>query len=256
MAEIMPILVVHRRKLLRQIAQLQASGKSGTGTGLEQEALVLEMNVTRASADTRLGLALTEREGKVIIREAGMTVMKINATTITTQESFMMAIKGRAQFTCHVTTKDGRLPRGAFESLFPTAREGQQRKDDYEKLRLIGCGARDDGQLYALKVMEKRRVLECGQGQGDGGKPTWRRDQLLRERDMMKHTQWTQCHLLVRLHYTFQSRTQLFFVLDYCAGGDLYEYLGTKDGSCLPEPTARYYAAQVFLALRALHALG
>eukprot|EP01062_Namystynia_karyoxenos_P011882 TRINITY_DN1426_c2_g1_i1.p1 TRINITY_DN1426_c2_g1~~TRINITY_DN1426_c2_g1_i1.p1 ORF type:complete len:720 (+),score=237.40 TRINITY_DN1426_c2_g1_i1:85-2244(+) len=264
--------VVHRRKLLRQIAQLQVElARRAKG---DSEALQVNMTVTRPSPDVKLGLTLAEAGGRVHIREvaagsvaeecgleAGMTVINIEGQPVTSQQSFMSFVKGRTSFQACIQTRDGRLPRGPFESLFPGARDGRLKKEDFEKLRLIGKGAfsdvflvrsRKDGRLYALKALEKCRVLETA---GDG-RPSWRRDQLLRERDMMKHTQWTHSNLLVRLHGTFQSRTQLFFVIDYCAGGDLYEYLGTKEGSCLSEPDAQYYAAQIFLGLRALHTHG
>ncbi|CAM9095189.1 unnamed protein product [Heterosigma akashiwo] len=51
----------------------------------------------------------------------------------------------------------------------------------------------------------------------------------------------------------FQTRDKLFFVLDYCAGGELFFHLG-KVGK-FPEPRARFYAAQIVLALDYVHKL-
>ncbi len=52
----------------------------------------------------------------------------------------------------------------------------------------------------------------------------------------------------------FQTPDKLFFVLDYCAGGELFFHLG-KVGR-FPEQRAQFYAAQIILALEYVHNLG
>ena len=51
----------------------------------------------------------------------------------------------------------------------------------------------------------------------------------------------------------FQTADKLFFVLDYCSGGELFFHLG-KVGR-FPEVRARFYAAQITLALEYVHSL-
>lgn len=51
----------------------------------------------------------------------------------------------------------------------------------------------------------------------------------------------------------FQTPDKLFFVLDYCAGGELFFHLG-KVGR-FPEDRAKFYAAQITLALEYVHSL-
>jgi serine/threonine protein kinase len=58
----------------------------------------------------------------------------------------------------------------------------------------------------------------------------------------------------VALRYAFQTKTNLYLVLDYCAGGELFFHLG-KEGK-FDERRARFYAAQIILALEYLHDLG
>ena len=50
-----------------------------------------------------------------------------------------------------------------------------------------------------------------------------------------------------------QTVDKLFFVLDYCAGGELFFHLG-KVGR-FPEDRAKFYAAQITLALEYVHGL-
>ena len=56
---------------------------------------------------------------------------------------------------------------------------------------------------------------------------------------------------IVGLRMAFQTREKLFFVLDYCAGGELFFHLG-KLGK-FPEVRARFYAAEITLALGYIH---
>ncbi|CAN6313383.1 unnamed protein product [Urochloa humidicola] len=46
------------------------------------------------------------------------------------------------------------------------------------------------------------------------------------------------------------------FLMDYCSGGDLHAVLRRRPGGRLPLAAARFYAAEVLLALEYLHALG
>ncbi|XP_062213496.1 serine/threonine-protein kinase WAG1-like [Phragmites australis] len=46
------------------------------------------------------------------------------------------------------------------------------------------------------------------------------------------------------------------FLMDYCSGGDLHAVLRRHPGGRLPVAAARFYAAEVLLALEYLHALG
>ena len=53
---------------------------------------------------------------------------------------------------------------------------------------------------------------------------------------------------IVGMNMAFQSKDKLYFVLDYCAGGELFFQLG-KTGR-FPESRARFYAAEIILAIR------
>ena len=56
---------------------------------------------------------------------------------------------------------------------------------------------------------------------------------------------------IVKLIYAFQSNEELFLILQYCSGGDLSVHL--KREKCFPEDKARFYAAEILLALEYLH---
>lgn len=59
---------------------------------------------------------------------------------------------------------------------------------------------------------------------------------------------------LVQMHYAFQTPERLYFVLDFLNGGDLFYHMRKK--TRLNEKEARFYAAELILALEHLHNLG
>ncbi len=59
---------------------------------------------------------------------------------------------------------------------------------------------------------------------------------------------------IVKLNYAFQNDRKLFFILDYCPGGELFFYI--QQSGMFKESTAKFYAANIILALECLHKEG
>ena len=94
---------------------------------------------------------------------------------------------------------------------------------------------RTGGTLYAMKVLHKADILK--------------RNQLrhtLTERSVLQSVRHP---FIVHMHFSFQSAHQLFLVMSYLAGGELFFHL-RREGQ-LPEPRAQLYAAEILLALQA-----
>jgi serine/threonine protein kinase len=108
-------------------------------------------------------------------------------------------------------------------------------KGSFGKVTLVR--KKNDQRLYAMKVLSKPNIVK---------------------RKQVEHTKTERRVLgtlnhpfIVRLHYAFQSDEKLYFVLDYAAGGELFFHLSRMKK--FPEPAARFYAAEMTLALEALH---
>jgi serine/threonine protein kinase len=119
---------------------------------------------------------------------------------------------------------------------------------DFEFIRLLGEGAsgkvfqvkrKKTGKMYAVKVMEKRQIM------GDHKKYS----QALVERQVLVEARHP---FIVQLHWTFQTRSHLYLVQEFCEGGELYYHL-SRFGR-FDERTARFYFAEVLLGLEYLHA--
>jgi serine/threonine protein kinase len=101
------------------------------------------------------------------------------------------------------------------------------------------CKKADTGRLYAMKVMDKRRVHAK------------RAESLvLNERAILAKAR---SPFVVGLRYAFQTASDLVLVQDLMVGGDLAFHISKAPDHCLDEGRARFYAAQLVLGLEHLH---
>ncbi|XP_045774839.1 atypical protein kinase C isoform X4 [Maniola jurtina] len=130
---------------------------------------------------------------------------------------------------------------------------GSQRQyslDDFELIRVIGRGSyakvlmvelRRTKRVYAMKVIKKALVTD---------------DEDIDWVQTEKHVFETASNhpFLVGLHSCFQTPSRLFFVIEFVRGGDLMFHMQRQRR--LPEEHARFYAAEISLALHFLHERG
>ncbi|CAO3651297.1 unnamed protein product [Mucor hiemalis] len=128
-------------------------------------------------------------------------------------------------------------------------RRRQHRKlklDDFVLKRTVGTGSfgrvhlaqsKVNGKHYAIKALDKYDVVRLKQVEHINNEPTILKD--------VTHP------FLVTLWDAFQDDTHLFMVMDYVPGGELFSIL--RKHKKFTEQTARFYAAEVILALHYLH---
>uniref|UniRef100_A0A8C4NIN6 non-specific serine/threonine protein kinase n=1 Tax=Eptatretus burgeri TaxID=7764 RepID=A0A8C4NIN6_EPTBU len=135
------------------------------------------------------------------------------------------------------------------ESNYIRLRRAKMDQSMFRRIHSLGVGAfgevclvrkLDTGALYAMKTLRKKDVL--------------RRNQVAHvkaERDILAEADndW-----VVRLHYSFQDRDNLYFVMDYIPGGDLMSLLIRL--GVFPENLARFYVAELTLAVSSVHRMG
>lgn len=121
---------------------------------------------------------------------------------------------------------------------------------DFDLLRVIGRGSyakvllvrlKKNDQTYAMKVVKKELVH-------DEEDIDWVQTE--------KHVfeQASNNPFLVGLHSCFQTPSRLFLVIEYVNGGDLMFHMQRQRK--LPEEHARFYAAEICIALNFLHERG
>lgn len=123
---------------------------------------------------------------------------------------------------------------------------------DFHVIRFLGRGATGKVYLvkhrsqpdteYAMKVMSKADMIECNRI-----KRVWTEQEILTR---------TRHPFLVTMHWSWHAEDKIYFVMDYCAGGDFYALLQQMPNQTLPEAVVKFYAAEIVLALEYLHLMG
>jgi len=115
-------------------------------------------------------------------------------------------------------------------------------KGGYGKVILVRKNCQpDEGQLFAMKSLKKATIVT-------NKKDTQHTNA---ERNILEKVRHP---FIVELRYAFQTDNKLYLILEYCQGGELF-MLMERQGNFL-EPMAKFYLAQITLAVGHLHRLG
>ncbi|KAH9949285.1 kinase-like protein [Amylocystis lapponica] len=93
--------------------------------------------------------------------------------------------------------------------------------------------------FYAVKVLSKEKIV--------------RMKQVEHTRSEQMMLQAVQHPFIINLWGTFQDTSNLYMVMDFVPGGELFTLL--RRSNRFPDPVAKFYAAEVALALNYLHSL-
>lgn len=135
------------------------------------------------------------------------------------------------------------------EMAFLRERRRPMSESDFEMISIIGRGAfgevmlvchRKSGNYYAMKKLRKADMLQ---------------------KEQVNHA-WSERHVLVaanhpfvcQLCFAFQNNEYLYLVMEYLPGGDFMTLLIARD--TLSEDDARFYAAEMIVAIDTIHKLG
>ncbi|KAH9927799.1 kinase-like domain-containing protein [Fomitopsis serialis] len=126
--------------------------------------------------------------------------------------------------------------------------KGSYRLGDFIIQRTLGTGSfgrvhlvrsKHNLRFYAVKVMLKEKIV--------------RTKQVSHTRNEQRMLCAVQHPFIINLWGTFQDSTNLYMVMDFVPGGELFTLL--RRSNRFPDPVAKFYAAEVALALNYLHSL-
>lgn len=128
---------------------------------------------------------------------------------------------------------------------------GRRRLDAFHIMCLIGKGGfgkvfmvrhKCTARIYAMKVMDKSALIDR-QAVRDAHA----------EKNVLALVGQKHAPFIVRLHVAFQTSRRVYLVMDFASGGELMFHLRRE--AMLSEDDARFYAAELLVALQHLHAL-
>uniref|UniRef100_A0A665W5Z5 Rho-associated protein kinase 2 n=1 Tax=Echeneis naucrates TaxID=173247 RepID=A0A665W5Z5_ECHNA len=135
-----------------------------------------------------------------------------------------------------------------YEKAVSQLKDLQVKLEDFDKVKLIGRGAYGEVQLVRHKASQKVYAMKQ-----------------LNKFEMIKRSDsaffWEERHIMafsnspwiVQLCCAFQDDRHLYMVMEFMPGGDLVTLTMNYD---IPEEWARFYTAEVVLALDAIHSMG
>lgn len=104
--------------------------------------------------------------------------------------------------------------------------------------RVFQVRKKDTKRIYAMKVLSKREIVAKKEVAHTIG-----------ERKILQRS--SECPFLLGLKFSFQNATELYLVMDYKSGGELFHHL-QQEGR-FTEDRARFYTAEIVLAFEHLH---
>ncbi|KAI9762201.1 MAG: cAMP-dependent protein kinase catalytic subunit [Chaenotheca gracillima] len=130
----------------------------------------------------------------------------------------------------------------------PRVTKGKYALPDFAILRTLGTGSfgrvhlvqsKHNQRFYAVKVLKKAQVVKMKQVEHTNDER--------RMLGMVKHP------FLITLWGTFADSRNVYMVMDFVEGGELFSLL--RKSQRFPNPVAKFYAAEVTLALEYLHSM-
>lgn len=94
-----------------------------------------------------------------------------------------------------------------------------------------------DNAVYAMKMLRKEHVVKRNQV-----------EHTKTERNVLEAVSHP---FIVNMIYAFQTPKKLYFILEYCPGGELFFHLSRA--ARFSEPRCRFYACEILLAIEYLH---
>ncbi|KAL4175232.1 hypothetical protein KRP22_000201 [Phytophthora ramorum] len=222
---------------LRELHRRAETGVFSDSESDRDEASDSESDAADTDEETGVWMSLPSA-----LSSTGRTFRRIE-TQVVDEEEQLQLVKRRARMAKRKREQEQvKAETGCSEAAAISAR-------DFQRIKVIGVGGmgkvllvrhRRDGKRYAMKVVAKNSVREKDMAA-----------RILSERDVLGGTSH---HALVHLHWAFQTKSSLYFVMEYCPGGELSTHLERMKR--FSEDVAAFYVAELMLAVQQLHQHG
>ncbi|KAJ1547596.1 Serine/threonine kinase, partial [Cladochytrium tenue] len=261
-----PALIAQMKMAIDRAERLRADRETGRATvQAAQTKLLTPATAAEVAGSSTGALSLTARKGAAGKAESGKTgEAAVKAAVEQPAEEVAVAVTGRSAMSLPAVAAAGDAPATLAVAVAPEKRKSSKGVglEDFELVSVLGKGnfgkvmlasERATKQLYAIKVLKKDFIVSNDDAESvraekrvflvAGGRQAKGRQQ--QRRQLQRHP------FLVQLHSCFQTESRVYFVMEYVAGGDLMWHVQRE---AFDEARARFYAAEVLLAVEYFHA--
>ncbi|KAM0868883.1 hypothetical protein ACQ4PT_041021 [Festuca glaucescens] len=241
-------------------ASLPPSGNASPHSSIDSMGVVTAMSIASGCSNTYKTEAIASRTMLAVERNSGSVKGSIRGDSLESAKTSMSRASDSSGVSddsswSHITGSTskphkGNDPRGkAIHAV--RIRDGVLGMSHFRLLKRLGCG--DIGSVYlselsgtrcyfAMKVMDKASLAS--------------RKKLNRAQTEREILQLLDHPFLPTLYTHFETDRFSCLVMEFCPGGDLHTLRQKQPGKHFSEYAARFYAAEVLLAIEYLHMLG
>ncbi|KJE94064.1 akt protein [Capsaspora owczarzaki ATCC 30864] len=184
------------------------------------------------------------------IKKTAFTITFFQLTSYIERIFYTETKEDREDWIKHIRSIADRLQDEQAKSPEPSEASADKKLnlEDFEILKVLGRGTfgkvvlarkKDTREIMAIKILKKEVIMA--------------KDEVAHTMTENRVLQKVRHPFLTELKYSFQTEDRLCFVMEYVNGGELFFHLSRERK--FPEERAKFYAAEILLAITHLHDL-